>query len=123
MPGQEFYELKHRAIQWMVDPVGDGGLGLDPATVAQMVGHDDGGYLIATVYTKLAERRARTRAQRAFDAYAKRHATLPASLGTPTTSTPTPAHLTRFIDPSTRRTARLRSHGSAGSLVASERLQ
>ena len=29
MPGQEFYELKHRAIQWMVDPVDDGGLGLD----------------------------------------------------------------------------------------------
>jgi integrase len=53
MPGQEFYELKHRAIQWMVDPVEDGGLGLDPATVAEMIGHDDGGYLIATVYTKL----------------------------------------------------------------------
>ena len=29
MPGQDFYELKHRAIQWMVDPVEDGGLGLD----------------------------------------------------------------------------------------------
>jgi hypothetical protein len=42
-----------RAIQWMVDPVSDGGLGLDPATVAEMVGHDHGGYLIATVYTKL----------------------------------------------------------------------
>src|ERR1017187_4333741 len=27
--GQEFYELKYRAIQWMVDPVEDGGLGLD----------------------------------------------------------------------------------------------
>jgi hypothetical protein len=27
---------------------------LDPAAVAEMVGHDDGGYLIATVYTKLA---------------------------------------------------------------------
>jgi hypothetical protein len=36
----------------MVDPVSDGGLGLDPATVAEMVGHDDGGYLIA-VYTEL----------------------------------------------------------------------
>jgi hypothetical protein len=59
MPGQEFYELKHRAIQWMVDPVEDGGLGLDPATVAEMVGHDDGGHLIATIYTKLAWRRAR----------------------------------------------------------------
>jgi hypothetical protein len=45
MPGQEFYEFKHRAIQWMVDPVEDGGLGLDPATAAEMVGHDDSGYL------------------------------------------------------------------------------
>ena len=69
MPGQDFYELKHRAIQWMVDPVEDGGLGLDPATAAAMVGHDDGGYLIATVYTKLAQRRAIARAQRAMDAY------------------------------------------------------
>lgn len=72
MPGQEFYELKHRAIQWMVDPVEDGGLGLDPATVAEMVGHDDGGYLIATVYTKLARRRALARAQRAMDDYEQR---------------------------------------------------
>jgi integrase len=74
MPGQEFYELKHRAIQWMVDPVEDGGLGLDPATVAEMVGHDDGGYLIATVYTKLAQRRALARAQRAVSEYRQRQA-------------------------------------------------
>lgn len=74
MPGQDFYELKHRAIQWMVDPVEDGGLGLDPATAAEMVGHDDGGYLIATVYTKLAQRRAIARAQRAMDAYQQRQA-------------------------------------------------
>jgi len=74
MPGQEFYELKHRAIQWMVDPVEDGGLGLDPATVAEMVGHDDGGYLIATVYTKLGRRRALARAQRAMDDYQQRTA-------------------------------------------------
>jgi hypothetical protein len=47
MPDQDFYELKHRAIQWMVDPIEDGDLGLDPPTVATMVGHDDGGYLIA----------------------------------------------------------------------------
>lgn len=72
MPGQDFYELKHRAIQWMVDPVEEGGLGLDAATVAEMVGHDDGGYLIATVYTKLAQRRALARAQRAMDAYENR---------------------------------------------------
>lgn len=71
MPEQGFYELKHRAIQWMVDPIEDGGLGLDPPTVATMVGHD-GGYLIATVYTKLAERRALARAQRAMDAHQQR---------------------------------------------------
>jgi integrase len=72
MPGQEFYELKHRAIQWMVDPIEDGGLGLDPATAAEMVGHDDGGYLIATVYTKLGQRRAIARPQRAMDAFQQR---------------------------------------------------
>lgn len=72
MPAQDFYGLKHRAIQWMIDPITDGGLGLDPATVAFMVGHDDGGYLIATGYTKLSQRRALARAQRAMDAYAKR---------------------------------------------------
>lgn len=71
-PGQDFYELMHRAIQWMVDPVEDGGLGLDPATVAEIVGHDDGGYLIATVYTKLGRRRALARAQRAMDDYEQR---------------------------------------------------
>jgi hypothetical protein len=37
-----------------------------------MVGHDDGGYLIATVYTKLGRRRALARAQRAMDAYRQR---------------------------------------------------
>ncbi len=72
MPDQDFYELKHRAIQWMVDPVSDGGLGLDAATVAEMVGHDDGGYLIATVYTKLGQRRALGRAQQAMAAYQER---------------------------------------------------
>lgn len=72
MPSQEFYELKHRAIQWMIDPVEDGGLGLDPPTAAQMVGHDDGRYLIATVYSKLAQRRALARARRAMDAYQER---------------------------------------------------
>ncbi len=72
MPGLDFYELKHRAIQWMVDPIEDGGLGLDSATAAAMVGHDDDGYLIATVYTKLGQRRAIARAQRAMDAYQQR---------------------------------------------------
>lgn len=28
MPGQDFYDLRHRAIQWMIDPTDDGGLGL-----------------------------------------------------------------------------------------------
>jgi hypothetical protein len=40
--------------------------------IAAMVGHDDAGYLIATVYTKLAQRRAIARAQRAMDAYQQR---------------------------------------------------
>lgn len=39
-----------------------------------MVGHDDGGYLIATVYTKPAQRRALARAQKAMDAYQQRQA-------------------------------------------------
>jgi hypothetical protein len=39
-----------------------------------MVGHDDGGWLISTVYTKLAERRARERAKRAMQAYRQRTA-------------------------------------------------
>lgn len=77
MPSQEFYELKHRAIQWMIDPVDDGGVGLDFQTVATMVGHDDGGYLIATVYTKLTQQRAQTRALRAIDAYQRRLPTPP----------------------------------------------
>jgi site-specific recombinase XerD len=77
MPSQEFYELKHRAIQWMIDPVDDGGVGLDFQTVATMVGHDDGGYLIATVYTKLTQQRAQARALRAIDAYQRRLPTPP----------------------------------------------
>jgi len=72
MPGLEFYELKHRAIQRMIDPASDGGLGLDPQTTAKMVGHNDGGWLISTVYTKLSEHRARDRAQHAMNAYQRR---------------------------------------------------
>jgi integrase len=74
LPGQDFYELKHRAIQWMVDPAEDGGLGLDPATVALIVGHNDGGYLISTTYTKLSQKRARERTRRAMDDYEARRA-------------------------------------------------
>lgn len=83
MPGQDFYELKHRAIQWMVDPIDEGGLGLDPATAALMVGHDDGGYLSATTYTKLAQRRALARTQRAMDAYETRNAAAAIAVSNP----------------------------------------
>jgi hypothetical protein len=72
MPGQDFYDLRHRAIQWMIDPTDDGGLGLDIQTVAQMTGHSDGGYLISNTYTKLAQHRARARAHRAMGAYHQR---------------------------------------------------
>jgi integrase len=69
MPGQTFYDLSHRAIQWMIDPVDDGGLGLDIQTAAHMTGHSDGGYLICNAYTKLTQHRAQARAKRAMDAY------------------------------------------------------
>ncbi len=72
MPDQQFYELKHRAITWMINPADEGGLGLDFATAAEMVGHDDGGYLIATVYSKLGKKQAVARAQRAMEAYSAR---------------------------------------------------
>lgn len=55
MPGLDFYKLKHLTIQWMIDPVADGDLGLDPATAAEIIDHDDGGYLSSTVYTKLGK--------------------------------------------------------------------
>ncbi len=55
-----------------VDPVEEGGLGLDHKTAAAMAGHDDGGWLISN-YTKLAERRARERAKRATQAYRQRN--------------------------------------------------
>jgi hypothetical protein len=42
--------------------------------VALIVGHDDGGYLISTVYAKLSEKRARERARRAMAEYEKRQA-------------------------------------------------
>lgn len=57
----------------MIDPVNDGGLGLDHATAAEMAGHADGGWLIANVYTKLSQRRAIDRARRAMSEYAARH--------------------------------------------------
>jgi integrase len=69
MPGLEFYELRHRAIQWMIDPPHDGGLGLDIQSTAHIAGHRDGGYLVCSTYSKLAERHAIARAQRAINAY------------------------------------------------------
>jgi hypothetical protein len=65
----DFYEHKHRAIQSMVDPAEDGGLGPRPSDRRcdgrprrRRLSH-------RTVYTKLAQRRAIARAQRAMDAY------------------------------------------------------
>ena len=69
MPDLEFYELRHRALQWMIDPPDDGGLGLDIQTAARMAGHSDGGYLVCSTYTKLAQDHAHTRARSAMDAY------------------------------------------------------
>jgi hypothetical protein len=77
IPGQDFCELKHRAIQWMIDPTNDGGLGLDFQTVAQIVGHNDNGHLIATVYTKLTQHHALTRAQHAMNTYQQHLTTTP----------------------------------------------
>lgn len=59
----------------MIDPTNDGGLGLDLQTVAQMVGHNDNGYLLATVYTKLTQHHALTQAQHAMNTYQQRVAT------------------------------------------------
>jgi integrase len=69
MPGLEFYELRHRAIQWMIDPPHDGGLGLDIQTTAHIAGHHDGGYLVCSTYSKPAEHRALARTRRAINAY------------------------------------------------------
>jgi hypothetical protein len=72
MPGLEFYELRHRAIQWMIDPPHDGGLGLDIQSTAHIAGHHAGGYLVCSTYSKLAQHRAIARARRAMDAYQER---------------------------------------------------
>ncbi len=72
MPGLEFYELRHRAIQWMIDPPHDGGLGLDIQSTAHIAGHRDGGYLVCSTYSKLAEHRAIARTRLALDAYQQR---------------------------------------------------
>lgn len=69
MSGFEFYELRHRALQWMIDPPDDGGLGLDIQTTARMAGHSDGGYLVCSTYTKLSQHHAHARARSAMDAY------------------------------------------------------
>jgi integrase len=77
MPGLEFYELRHRALQWMIDPPADGGLGLDIQTTARMAGHSDGGYLVCSTYTKLTQHQAHTRARSAIDAYQQHLESLP----------------------------------------------
>ena len=65
-PGFEFYELKHRAITWMVTPGESGGLGLDVQTVALICGHQDAGATIVKHYLKLNERDAVARVRDAM---------------------------------------------------------
>lgn len=65
-PDFRFYDLKHRAITWMITPRESGGLGMDPATVALVVGHQDAGLTIAKHYLKLDELAAVARAHRAM---------------------------------------------------------
>ena len=77
MPGLEFYELRHRAIQWMIDPPHDGGLGLDIQTTAHIAGHRDGSFLVCSTYSKLAAHRALARTRRAMDAHQQRLQTPP----------------------------------------------
>jgi len=48
------------------------GLTVRSRSSPSFLGHDDGGYLIATVYTKLGQRRALARAQQAMTAYQQR---------------------------------------------------
>jgi hypothetical protein len=67
-----YSDFRHRAIQWMIDPPHDGGLGLDIQSTAHIAGHHDGGYLVCSTYSKLAEHRALARARRAMDAYQQR---------------------------------------------------
>jgi len=73
MPGFNFYDLKHRAITWMVTAPPHG-LGLDPPTVAIIVGHQDAGATIAKHYLRLDQRQAIERALQAktvFDGTAR----------------------------------------------------
>lgn len=77
MPGLEFYELRHCALQWMIDPTDNGGLGLDIQTAAQIAGHSDGGYLVCSTYTKLAQQQAEARTRSVMDAYQHRPASHP----------------------------------------------
>jgi len=65
-PEFEFYELKHRAITWLITPRESGGLGVDLPTAAYIVGHQDGGITIAKHYLKLAENAAVDRVRKAM---------------------------------------------------------
>lgn len=61
----DFYELRHRAITYMVTPKPDG-LGMDSSDVAYQVGHSDGGRLIEEVYVHRNPELARARMRRAM---------------------------------------------------------
>ncbi len=69
MPGLELYEFRHRALQWMIDPPEDGGLGLDIQTAVRIVDHSDSGHLVCSTYTKLAQQQANARAISAMNTY------------------------------------------------------
>lgn len=53
MPGLELYELRHRALQWMIKPQDNGDLSLDIQTTARIAGHGDGGYLVCSLHKAL----------------------------------------------------------------------
>jgi hypothetical protein len=54
----------------MITPRESGGLGLDPPTVAYIVGHQDAGQTIAKHYLKLEERAAVDRVRKAMQIHA-----------------------------------------------------
>lgn len=64
----DLYELRHRAITYMVTPRPDG-LGMHHSDVADQVGHQDGGRLIERVYIHRnpEQRRARMRAAYGYE--------------------------------------------------------
>ncbi len=63
----DFYELRHKAITWMLTPPPHGP-GMDYRDVALVVGHKDGGRTIARHYLRLDELQAAERMAAAFAA-------------------------------------------------------